>query len=104
MLQDTEFALRCERVVLPPKGREGGADGLPGTQFVIEVDGEKRPLPPKGANLRLAAGETLVLTTSGGGGLGAASDRARSAVEDDVAEGFVTETAARERYSEGRAK
>ena len=104
VLQDTEFALRCERVVLPPKGREGGADGLPGTQFVIEADGEKRPLPPKGANLRLAAGETLVLTTSGGGGLGAASDRARSAVEDDVAEGFVTEMAARERYGEGGAK
>jgi len=104
VLQDTEFALRCERVVLPPKGREGGADGLPGTQFVIEADGEKRRLPPKGANLRLAAGETLVLTTSGGGGLGAASDRARSAVEDDVAEGFVTETAARERYGEGGTK
>jgi len=104
VLQDTEFALRCERVVLPPKGREGGADGLPGTQFVIEADGEKRRLPPKGANLRLAAGETLVLTTSGGGGLGAASDRARSAVEDDVAEGFVTETAARERYGEGSTK
>ncbi len=104
VLQDTEFALRCERVVLPPKGREGGADGLPGTQFVIEANGEARPLPPKGANLRLAAGETLVLTTSGGGGLGAPSDRERSAVEEDVAEGFVSEAAARERYAEGAAK
>lgn len=98
VLQDTEFALRSDRVLLPPKGREGGADGTSGTQFVQEADGGERPLPPKGANLRLAANETLVLTTSGGGGLGPPADRAREAIAKDVAEGFVSATEARARY------
>lgn len=98
VLQDTEFALRSDRVLLPPKGREGGADGTSGTQFVREADGGERPLPSKGANLRLAANETLVLTTSGGGGLGPPVDRAREAIAKDVAEGLVSEEEARARY------
>ena len=101
VLQDTEFALRSDRVVLPPKGREGGEDGVPGTQYVREEGGGQRPLPPKGANLRLAANETLVLTTSGGGGLGSPAERAPDAVAEDLAEGFVSETEARERYGAG---
>lgn len=99
LLQDTEFALRCERVVLPPRGREGGQDGLPGTQFVVQRDGDERLLPPKGANLRLAAGETLVLTTSGGGGLGRPADRDAASVAEDVAEGFVSRDGARADYA-----
>lgn len=96
--KDTEFALRSDRVLLPPKGRDGGDDGMPGTQYVLEEGGGERPLPPKGANLRLAANETLVLTTSGGGGLGAPADRDRRAVSKDVREGFVSEECARTRY------
>jgi len=98
VLQDTEFALRSDRVKRPPCGREGGDDGLAGDQYAIEVDGATRPLPAKGANLRLAANETLVLTTSGGGGLGDPHDRDRERVAADVAEGFVSERAASERY------
>lgn len=102
VLQDTEFALRSDRVKLPPCGREGGDDGVPGNQYAIELDGKIRPLPAKGANLRLANGETLVLTTSGGGGLGDPHDRARERVLRDVAEGFVSEQKAAERYGAGR--
>jgi len=101
VLKDTEFALRSDRVKLPPCGREGGDDGLPGTQYAIETDGAIRPLPAKGANLRLAAGEILVLTTSGGGGLGNPQDRDRERVAADVAEGFVSERAALDRYGAG---
>lgn len=101
MLQETEFALRSDRVKRPPCGREGGDEGLAGEQFVIEVEGGHRPLPPKAANLRLAAGETLVLSTSGGGGLGRPLDRDRSAVAADVAEGFVSKEKAASRYGLG---
>ncbi len=97
-LQETEFAMRNDRVKRPPCGREGGDDGLAGDQYVIECDGGRRPLPPKAANLRLAAGETLVLTTSGGGGLGDPHARDRARVAEDVAEGFVSEEAAARRY------
>lgn len=101
VLQDTEFALRSDRVKRPPCGRQGGADGVAGTQYAIELDGTQRPLPPKGANLRLAAGETLVLTTSGGGGLGDPRARKPEALAQDVAEGFVSEAEAASAYGEG---
>ncbi len=102
VLNETEFAMRNDRVKRPPCGREGGDDGLPGDQYAIEVDGQTRPLPPKAANLRLAAGEVFVLTTSGGGGLGEPRERDRERVEDDVVEGLVTEQAAMERYGLGK--
>lgn len=90
VLQDAELAVRNDRVVLPPCGREGGRDGLAGEQYVIGVDGATRPLPAKAANLRLAADECFVLTTSGGGGLGPPAERDRERVLEDLAEGFVT--------------
>ena len=98
VLQETELAVRSERVVLPPKGREGGDAGRPGTQYVIQEDGVERALPAKGANLSVAANETFVLTTSGGGGLGPPAERAREDVARDVAEGYVSEEEARSRY------
>ncbi|MEZ4289789.1 MAG: hydantoinase B/oxoprolinase family protein [Myxococcota bacterium] len=94
VLQDAELAVRNDRVVLPPCGREGGRDGLAGEQYVIGVDGATRPLPAKAANLRLAADECFVLTTSGGGGLGPPAERDRERVLEDLAEGFVTPQAA----------
>jgi N-methylhydantoinase B len=103
MLQETEFALRSDRVKRPPRGREGGDDGLAGDQYAMEVEGGKRQLPPKAANLRLAAGETLVLTTSGGGGLGDPHERDRERVAEDVAEGLVSQQKASERYGAGVA-
>ena len=101
VLQDTEFALRAERVKFPPKGREGGHDGVAGTQRAIDLEGGERSLPPKAANQRLAAGETLVLTTSGGGGLGDPAARPPEQLEQDRREGFVTERGAREEYGGG---
>ena len=98
VLADSELALRSERVALPPCGREGGADGQAGDQFIEQVDGTRRELPAKGANLPLAAGERFVLTTSGGGGLGDPSARTRDQLQKDVEEGFVTENAASALY------
>lgn len=98
VLQETELAVRSERVLLPPKGREGGEDGTAGMQYVIEEGGGERPLPAKGANLRMAANEVLVLTTSGGGGLGKPGDRAAEAIAHDVEEGFVSAEEAEAHY------
>ena len=74
---------------------------MAGDQYAVEADGRKRQLPPKAANLRLAAGETLVLTTSGGGGLGNPHERDRERVAEDVAEGAVSPQMAAERYGAG---
>ena len=82
----------------PPVGREGGDAGLAGDQYAVGTDGTIRALPPKAANLRLDEGETLVLTTSGGGGLGDPHQREPERVAEDVAEGNISAEAARERY------
>lgn len=101
VLQQSEFALRSDRVKRPPCGREGGADGLSGDQYAVATDGSIRPLPPKAANLRLDANEVLVLTTSGGGGLGDPSNRDPDRVREDVAEGRVSREAASTIYGVG---
>jgi N-methylhydantoinase B len=98
VLEDCELALRSERVRFAPRGRDGGHDGRAGQQFAVMASGETRPLLPKAANQPLFAGETFVLRTSGGGGLGRPEERPRERVEADLAEGFVTTEAARRDY------
>jgi N-methylhydantoinase B len=98
VLEDAELAVRSERVVRPPVGRQGGADGRAGEQYAIQPDGSRRKIPAKTANQALSAGETFVLTTSGGGGLGDPRQRDRAAVARDVAEGHVSSEAATEIY------
>jgi len=98
LLDDAEFAIRAERVRLPPVGREGGEAGLPGDQVVISSDGSARTLPAKAANQRLSKGDTVVISTSGGGGLGEPHARDPEAIARDVADGFVSPEAAVARY------
>jgi N-methylhydantoinase B/oxoprolinase/acetone carboxylase alpha subunit len=50
-------------------------------------------LPGKGRDL-IPAGETLVLETPGGGGIGPVSERPREAVEADLAAGLISRQAA----------
>ena len=52
--------------------------------------GEERPLGGKAANVALAAGDALVVETSGGGGLGPAGERDPALVDADLRAGRVT--------------
>lgn len=101
LLQDTELAMRNDRVRFPPRGRAGGADGLAGDQYSLSPDGSRRQLPAKGANLRLPAGDTFVFTTSGGGGLGDPAERDPALVANDIAEGLVTKQGVADAYGPG---
>ncbi len=99
LLEDAELAVRNDRIRRPPCGRDGGSAGRPGDQFAIAHDGSHRPLLPKAAHQPLERGETLVLQTSGGGGLGDPREREAPRLAEDVAEGFVSEAAAQEVYA-----
>ncbi len=103
VLSDCELALRSERVRFAPRGRAGGFDGRAGEQFAVTPSGATRPLLPKAANQPLFAGETFVLRTSGGGGLGRPEDREHERIEADLAEGFVSAEAARRDYHHSRS-
>jgi N-methylhydantoinase B len=58
------FTLITERRRHPPRGREGGGDGMPGRNL---LNGD--PLPAKAAG-ELGPGDRLRIETPGGGGYG----------------------------------
>ncbi len=85
-----------DRIGHPARGRAGGGEGLPGS--VRLSDGTE--LPGKGRDL-VPAGATLILETPGGGGIGSAANRARSAVSADLDAGLVSVEAAARDYAYG---
>lgn len=82
-----------ERVVHPPRGRDGGADGANGRVSY----GSGAPLRPKGFQI-VPPGERLVIEMPGGGGYGDPATRDPERVALDVAEGLVSPEAARRDY------
>jgi len=72
-LEPCVVTVRGDRMKTPPAGRAGGSPGAPGYNAVQRRDGTIEPLAPKQANIPLAAGEVLLLATSGGGGYGSRS-------------------------------
>jgi N-methylhydantoinase B len=82
-----------DRVTNPPEGLEGGE---PGARAGIWRNGVT-PFPPKGRG-ELAPGETLVIHSPGGGGYGAAAQRAPQRLRHDLREEFVSREAATDHY------
>jgi N-methylhydantoinase B len=62
-------SLQCERRRFAPYGLQGGADGKPGRNYVLQKDGAVRDEPGK-ASLSLGPDEIIVVETPGGGGWG----------------------------------
>ncbi len=90
VLGDAHFTVRADRVQNPPPGRQGGHAGAPGGWLVDAGTAGERWLPAKSGDVRLRAGQTLTMLTSGGGGWGDPSLRDPAAVAEDVREGRAT--------------
>jgi N-methylhydantoinase B/oxoprolinase/acetone carboxylase alpha subunit len=54
--------------------------------------------PSKFTNILLTGGDEVLIASPGGGGYGEPREREAGRVEEDVAQGFVSEAAAREIY------
>lgn len=89
----TLSAAAFERLKSGPAGRDGGAAGAPGH---VEIT-NGTVINDKG-NYRVPAGESVILQTPGGGGIGDPQLRDRAALATDIAQGLVTESAARRLY------
>jgi N-methylhydantoinase B len=76
--------LLASRTRTPAQGRDGGAPGRPER---ILLNGE--PVSVHKA-LVMRRDDVLTLECPGGGGFGAATDRAPEAVERDIRDGYVT--------------
>ncbi len=81
-----DFSAMFDRIRHPPKGREGGGDGLPGAARLD--DGTE--MRPKGWQ-HVPAGRRLVLELPGGGGYGDPARRSAEARAFDLSRGYVSE-------------
>jgi N-methylhydantoinase B len=68
-LVPARMSLLADRRKSRPYGLHGGADGQPGANFLIRVDGFSQKISAKGS-YELQAGDRIRLETPGGGGLG----------------------------------
>lgn len=81
-----DFSAMLDRTRHPPRGRNGGKDGVAG---VARLD-DGTILRPKGWQF-VGAGRRLILELPGGGGFGNPAARSREARELDHVRGYVTE-------------
>jgi N-methylhydantoinase B len=94
---DATGSLCMERMTSPPFGLRGGKAGAAAVVTLTTPDGASRKLPSKGAFLA-PAGSVVDMITPGSGGFGPPAEREAAAIARDLADGYVTETGAREHY------
>ncbi|MEF2074765.1 hydantoinase B/oxoprolinase family protein [Consotaella aegiceratis] len=88
-----QFSNAFERIRFPARGAKGGSDGAAG--HVELSTGE--PCLAKG-NHMVPAGARIIVKSPGGGGTGDPIERDRTLIEADLANGLVSQAAARETY------
>lgn len=81
-----DFSAMFDRINHPPKGRNGGKDGVAG---VVKLD-DGTKLRPKGWQ-HVPAGRRLVLELPGGGGYGDPARRSAEARAEDRSKGYIME-------------
>jgi N-methylhydantoinase B len=89
---------RIEGPNSPPWGTAGGQCGRPGRIIVNPGRADERLLGPMNDGLVLRRGDVLRIETGGGGGWGHPYDREPEQVRDDVLDGFVSLSSARDDY------
>lgn len=90
--QPFQFSAMLDRVVNPPRGRDGGGSG----KFGVVRMGEQA-LAAMGIH-QIPSGSDLVIETPGGGGLGDAAKRDREAVMADLKAGYISKESANTDY------
>ncbi|WP_344057051.1 hydantoinase B/oxoprolinase family protein, partial [Sphaerisporangium rubeum] len=93
------YSVQTDRTTVPPYGLALGGPGAPTGTHILR-DGERIDFdtPGKVAGYPMRRGDVLVMESAGGGGFGDPLDRDPAAVAADVAEGYLDEAAARDRY------
>jgi len=95
---DARFSLRSTKHTVAPKGIDGGFDGKTGRCTLNPGTAQARVIPSRYSDHTLHPGEVVSLETPGGGGLGNPRERDPSRVVNDVRNGYVSLSKAREVY------
>ena len=96
----TTFSSRSDSFITAAEGAAGGKDGSHCRVLRNEHTSAAEILDPKQRLLAVDVGETLRMETPGGAGYGPPSDRHSADLARDLADGKVTETAARRDYGD----
>jgi N-methylhydantoinase B len=96
--EDGAITFQDDRAHTYPWGVDGGDYGLTSEKKIIRTDGTEEDLPSKVENFAVAAGDKLVFSTAGGGGLGDPLERDPEVVAQELRRGLVTEEKAYENY------
>ena len=97
VMQDCTVVRRYDRYKYPPPGAKGGDDGR-ASAFVIRAGTPEEELTPSAGKFEIQAGQVFYLETAGGGGFGAPASRDPDSLARDIAEGYVSKAAAKEKY------
>jgi N-methylhydantoinase B len=98
MLGDSQLSARGGKLLSPPLGRNGGLPGRLPSLIVNPGTPGEHVVDPKDGNVQLHAGDILRREQSGSGGYGDPFAREPQRVLEDVREGYVSASAARELY------
>jgi N-methylhydantoinase B len=94
---EVSFTHRGERHFCPARGAGGGEDGALAHSTIRRADGDEAVIPSKQVTV-LRPGDRVTVETAGGGGYGEPGRRDRGQVRGDVADGKVSDAAARAVY------
>ena len=96
--EDGAITFQDDRAHTYPWGVDGGKYGGTSEKRLLRADGTEEDLPSKVENVAVTAGDKLVFSTAGGGGLGDPLDREPTVVAGEVERGLVSAAAARAEY------
>jgi N-methylhydantoinase B len=96
--EDGAITFQDDRAHTYPWGVDGGTHAKTSEKQLIRTDGSIEELPSKVENVSVAAGDKLVFSTAGGGGLGDPLDRDPERIATEVRRGLITEAAAEADY------
>jgi len=96
--EDGAITFQDDRAHTYPWGVDGGTHAQTSEKTLIRTDGTEEDLPSKVENVPVEAGDKLVFSTAGGGGLGDPLERDPEQVATEVRRGLVSEAAAADEY------
>lgn len=96
--EDGTITFQDDRSHTYPWGVDGGSHGETSKKKLIRTDGTEEELPSKAESIPVQAGDTLVFSTAGGGGLGDPLKRDPELVAREIRRGLVSEEVARTEY------
>ncbi|MFA9427862.1 hydantoinase B/oxoprolinase family protein [Natronorubrum sp. A-ect3] len=96
--EDGAITFQDDRAHTYPWGVDGGSHAQTSEKILLRTDGTEEELPSKVENVAVEAGDKLVFSTAGGGGLGDPLEREPTVVAAEIERGLISESAAHEEY------